>query len=155
MSFCKLNGADLSGADLRGADLTRADLGEANLSGAIQDAGTKTDESANEIDSGMDLIGYARNIAKTRLGEGVIVTNAQPGRTYEGEIISVRESGRNKAAVMALAEDRAILHDLRNDDSISGLEEGKTATLVTDDEGYSSVPGRDAETRSQTRGVKR
>ena len=73
----------------------------------------------------------------------------------KGEIISVRESGRNKAAVMALAQDRAILHDLRNDNAVSGLEEGKTATLVTDAEGYSSVPGRDAETRSQTRGAKR
>ncbi|MDR0616348.1 MAG: pentapeptide repeat-containing protein [Synergistaceae bacterium] len=146
MASCKLNGADLSGADLRGTDLSRAELDEAKLDGAIQDADTKIDEPVNEPGTGMDLIGYARNIAKIRMEDGVIVTNAQPGKTYEGEIISVHESGRNKIAVMALAGDRAIVHDFRDADAISGLEEGKRATLVTDAEGYSGVLGRDAET---------
>jgi hypothetical protein len=141
----ELSEAILHGADLSGADLSGADLRDAVLEGA------QTDSPAHEPGAGMDLIGYARNLAKIHLGDDVIVTNAQSGRTYEGEIISVHESGRNKLAVMALSEDRVILHDLPDADTLASLEAGKSAILVTNAEGYSTVQSRDAETQSQKR----
>ena len=84
------------------------------------------------------------------MGAGVIVTSAAPGRTYQGDLIAVIDNGRSSLAVMAISDDRAILHDVKKSAG-AGLETGRGMTLVTDSEGYSAVQGRDAETPPQRR----
>jgi hypothetical protein len=144
MTRAILTNADLRGTDLTGAILDGADMEYAKLPGESEE---KTSEKS------FDIIAYARNVAKVNLGEGVIVSTAQADRIYEGEILSIHEEADSKLVVMALAEDRVIIHDMKDTDGISALEEGKTATFVTDSEGRSAVRGMDAETErlEQTR----
>jgi len=98
----------------------------------------------------MDKISVARDIAKQQMGAGAIVTSAQPGRTYQGQIIGIIESS-DTTAIQAVGDNHAILHDIKNVSEKSNLEIGQSVTLVADAAGYSAVQGRDAENHSKNR----
>jgi len=137
----------LTNANLTGTDVANANFDDADTEYAI--LSEQAEEKVSE--RGLDIVAYARNVAKINLGDGVIVTTAQSDRTYEGEILSVHQEGNSKLVVMALGADRVIVHDMKDTDDVFSLEKGQIATLVTDSEGYSTVKGMDAESLSHAR----
>jgi hypothetical protein len=152
--------ADLSDADLRGAELTDVKVSNANMDGTIlydeiaisQEAVTpenvEVSETPPEPDSGADLNTSISDAVHAYFGTNAIVTDAQPNKTYQGELISVLGySEGNKLAIMAISDNHAILHDIINPseiEEISKMEIGRTVTLATDIDGNSSVLGTDA-----------
>jgi hypothetical protein len=109
---------------------------------------------ANEAGSGIDKIAAARNVAKKELGDSAIVTSAQLGRTYSGKIIGTLgglTAGPDMSAIQAISDNHAVLHDIKGISDRSNLKVGEEAVLSVDEQGYSAVQGRDAETQSQKR----
>ena len=107
-----------------------------------------------DIEPGVNIYAEARNVAKEQLGEGAIVTNAIPDRTYSGNIIGIVGYGEQKTAVQAISENHAILHDISRISENSDIRIGEEMSLKSDEQGYSSV--HNAKSNEQAReGLKR
>jgi hypothetical protein len=114
--------------------------------------------SAREAGAGASKISEARAAAKKHLGDGAIVTSAQPGHTYQGKIIGVIGSGPDRAAIQAISDNHAVLHDIRDISAKSNIKIGEDVALAADEQGYSSIQGRGAKAKKEQRareGLKR
>jgi hypothetical protein len=111
------------------------------------------ESKAHEAGNGIDAIAAARNVAKKELGGNAFVTSAQPGRTYSGKIIGVLGglTSPDRSAIQAVSDNHAVLHDIKNISANANLKAGEEALLTVDEQGYSAVKGRKAETQSQKR----
>jgi antirestriction protein ArdC len=141
-----LPNADLSGVQegvIASAAKASAQVNDLRASATIHE------QSAHESGAGMDKLAEARTAAKKHLGDGAIVTTAQPGKSYQGKILSIIGSGPDRAAIQAISDNHAVLHDIRDIAAKSSLEVGKDVTLATDAEGYSAVQDRGAEKKSK------
>jgi hypothetical protein len=116
------------------------------------------ESKANDTGTGIDKIAAARNVARKELGDNAIVTSAWPGHTYSGKILGILgglTSGPDKAAIQAISDNHAVLHEIRNISANANLKVGDEINLVVDEQGYSAVQAKN-ETRSQKReGLKR
>jgi uncharacterized protein YjbI with pentapeptide repeats len=169
LQYATMRGADLRGTDLTGADLTGADLTGAKLEGAILEGtildgavlrGTVLDKAfhhpGQDSSAERDRFAEARAIVKQHFGGGAVLTSAQPGRVYSGEIIGILDDPLN-SAVMAVSDSQAILHDFSDAAEKNALKPGETAELAIDWQGYSVAWGRAAAEQPQKReqGAKR
>jgi hypothetical protein len=91
------------------------------------------------------------------LGNGAIVTSAQPGKTYSGKIIGVLGglTSPDMGAVQVISGNHAILHDIKNISDRTNLKVGEEAAFAVDAEGYSAVQERGPESKSQKEEQKR
>ncbi|MDR3354504.1 MAG: hypothetical protein LBO21_05655 [Synergistaceae bacterium] len=81
-------------------------------------------------------------IAKDKLGQGAIVTNAQPGRTYSGKIIGV--SGGTKShpdtiAIQRISGNQAVLHKIKDIAAESNISVGAELSITKDKDGKTTV----------------
>jgi antirestriction protein ArdC len=141
--------SNLPNADLSGVqESVIAAAGKA----ATQVNDLRASASAKEASVGVDKIAAARNAAKEHLGKDAIVTSAQPGRTYQGNIIGILGglTSPDRSAIQAIGDNHAILHDIKNISANANLKIGEDVSLAADEQGYSSVQAKD-ETLSQKR----
>ncbi|MDR1377169.1 MAG: ssDNA-binding domain-containing protein [Synergistaceae bacterium] len=108
---------------------------------------------AHEAGSGVDKISAARNVARQHLGDGAIITSAQPGKTYSGKIIGVLGglTSPDRSAIQVIGDNHAILHDIKNLSDKSNIKVGEDVNLAVDEQGNSAVHDRKADTQSKKR----
>lgn len=140
-------------------------LPDADLSGVQENVIAATDKartqvndlwasaSSKEMASGMDKLSEARMIVNEQLSRESVITSATPGRAYSGKIIGIISDGPDKTAVQAVADNHAILHEIRDKAAKSAIKIGEEANLITDKQGYSDILSRGAETYTQIREV--
>jgi len=140
--------SNLPNADLSGVQEA---VIAASAKAASQVNGLRASASAHEMSAGagVDKISAARNVAKGHLGDGAIVTSAAPGRAYQGKIIGILGNGSDMSAIQAISDNHAVLHDIRDISAKSNIKIGEETTLAADEQGYSTLQGRDAETDSR------
>ncbi|MDR1510940.1 MAG: ssDNA-binding domain-containing protein [Synergistaceae bacterium] len=147
--------SNLPNADLSGVqESVVAAAGKA----AAQVNDLRVSASSREASVGVDKIAAARNVAKEHLGKDAIVTSAQPGRTYSGKILGILgglTSGPDKAAIQAIGDNHAILHDIKNISANANLKIGDDASLAVDEQGYSSVQAKDEKLSQKREGLRR
>jgi hypothetical protein len=117
----------------------------------LRASATAREANVLEAGTGLDKIAAAKNVAKKELGDGAIVTSAQPGHTYSGKIISILGglTSPDIGAVQAISDNHAVLHNIRNISVESNLKIGEDITLAVDEQGYSAV--QDSKTQSRKR----
>ena len=113
--------------------------------------------SSREASVGVDKIAAARNVVKEHLGKDAIVTSAQPGRTYQGNIIGILGglTSPDRSAIQAIGDNHAILHDIRNISANANLKIGEESSLAVDEQGYSSVQAKDEKLSQKREGLRR
>jgi antirestriction protein ArdC len=141
-------------SNLPNADLSGVQEGVIAAAGkaASQVNDLRASASSREASAGVDKIAAARNVAKEHLGKDAIVTSAQPGRTYQGNIIGILGglASPDRSAIQAIGDNHAILHDIKNISANANLKVGDEISLAADEQGFSSVQTKD-ETLSQKR----
>ncbi|GHV47403.1 hypothetical protein FACS1894204_10750 [Synergistales bacterium] len=100
---------------------------------------TNITNTTNTTNTRTYAIAEARGVAKKQLGDNAIVTSAQPGRAYQGKIIGILGNTPDRAAIQAISDNHAILHDIRNISDKSNIEVGTDMNFTTDEQGYSEV----------------
>ncbi|MDR0764299.1 MAG: ArdC family protein [Synergistaceae bacterium] len=146
--------SNLPNADLSGVqESVIAAAGKA----ASQVNDLRASASSREASVGVDKIAAARNVAKEQLGKDAIVTSAQPGRTYQGNIIGILGglTSPDKSAIQAIGDNHAILHDIKNSSANANLKIGEDANLAVDEQGYSSVQAKDEKLSQKREGLRR
>ncbi|GHS84952.1 hypothetical protein AGMMS49957_00010 [Synergistales bacterium] len=122
--------------DLRASASSR----EASVAIAVNTtSAANTTNTTNTTNTKTYTIAEARGVAKKQLGDNAIVTSAQPGRAYQGKIIGILGNTPDRAAIQAISDNHAILHDIRNISDKSNIEVGTDMSLTTDEQGYSEV----------------
>ena len=105
--------------------------------------------SSREANAGNTKLAEARDIAYKQLGNGAIVTNAMPGKTYSGKIIGTIGEGPDRTAIQAISNNQAVVHDIRNISAVSNIKIGEDVNLATDEQGYSSIQSKGPETHDK------
>jgi hypothetical protein len=134
-------------AVIEAADKAATQVNDMRASASAREA------NANEAGKSIDKIAAARNVARQHLGDGAIVTSAQPGHTYHGKIIGILgglTSGPDMGAIQAISDNHAVLHDIKNISANANLKVGEETNMAVDEQGYSSVQAKN-ETLSQKR----
>ena len=138
----------------RGADFN---LPDADLSGtqetvvaAAQKASTQVNElrtsaSQHEASANPSKLTEARAEAKKHLGSNAVVTSAQPGKVYSGKMIGVLGNGPDKTAIQVIADNRAVLHTIKDAAAKSALKIGDDINLSVDADGNSVVQEQSVE----------
>lgn len=111
--------------------------------------------SSREMASGMDKLSEARIIVNEQLSRESVITSATPGRAYSGKLIGIIGEGPDRTAIQAVTDNHAILHDIRDIAAMSAIKVGEDMNLITDQQGYSNILSRGAETYTQIREVTR
>ncbi|MDR0764636.1 MAG: ssDNA-binding domain-containing protein [Synergistaceae bacterium] len=146
-------------SNLPNADLSGVQEGVIAAAGkaASQVNDLRASASSREASVGVDKIAAARNVAKEQLGKDAIVTSAQPGRTYQGNIIGILGglTSPDRSAIQAIGDNHAILHDIRNISANAHLKIGDDVSLAVDEQGYSSVQAKDEKLSQKREGLRR
>jgi hypothetical protein len=138
----------LSGAAAipRGLDsnLPNADLDAAQeaVMSSIDKANTETKDlrnSAVEKEASASKSAKAVVIAKEKLGQGTIVTNAQAGRTYSGKIIGIAGSHPDTIAIQRISGNQAVLHKIKDIAAESNISVGAELSITKGRDGKTTV----------------
>ena len=138
----------------RGADFN---LPNADLSGtqeAVVAAAEKASTQMNELrasayqheaSASPSKLTEARAEAKKHLGNNAVVTSAQPGKNYGGKIIGVLGNGPDRTAIQVIADNRAVLHTIKDAAAKSALKIGDDINFSVDSDGNSVVQEQSVE----------
>jgi hypothetical protein len=140
----------LSGAAVipRGLDsnLPNADLDAAQetVMSSIDKANTEIKDLRNsaaekEASASKSAGAKAVAIAKEKLGQGTIVTNAQPGRTYSGKIIGLTGNHPDTIAIQWISGNQAVLHKIKDIAAESNISVGAELSITKGRDGKTTV----------------
>jgi hypothetical protein len=138
----------LSGAAAvpRGLDsnLPNADLDavQESVLSSIDKANTEIKDlrnSASQKEASASKSAKAVSIAKEKLGQGAIVTNAQPGRTYSGKIIVLTGNHPDTIAIQWISGNQAVLHKIKDIAAESNISVGAELSITKGRDGKTTV----------------
>jgi hypothetical protein len=134
--------SNLPNADLDAAqEAVMSSIDKANME--IKDL--RNSAAEKEASASKSTSAKAVFIAKEKLGQGAIVTGAQPGRTYNGKIIGVTGNHPDTIAIQRISGNQAVLHkikDIAAESNISVISVGADISITK---------GRDGKTTVRTR----
>jgi hypothetical protein len=95
--------------------------------------------SEKEASASKSASARATAIAKEKLGQGAIVTNAQSGRTYSGKIIGVTGNHPDTIAIQRISGNQAVLHKIKDIAAESNISVGAELSITKGRDGKTTV----------------
>jgi antirestriction protein ArdC len=102
----------------------------------------RSSAASRETRASQGLSENAAALAKGKMGQGVIVTHAQAGRSYSGKVIGIVGAHPDTMAIQRISGNQAVLH------RIKGIAAESNITVGAD---LSITKGRDGKTTVKTR----
>jgi hypothetical protein len=101
--------------------------------------GLRNSAAETEASASKNAGAKAVTIAKEKLGQGAIVTNAQPGRTYSGKIIGVTGNHPDTIAIQRISGNQAVLHRIKDIAAESNISVGAELSITKGRDGKTMV----------------
>jgi hypothetical protein len=83
-------------------------------------------------------------VAKQKIGPDVIVTGAQPGRSYTGKIIGITGSPPDTIAIQRISDSQAILHRVKAIPEEINITVGENLSITKEKNGRYAISPRDS-----------
>ena len=136
-------------SNLPGVDLNPA---QENIHASIDKATSEIHEmhaaaGAKERTAGKVRFADAVDVAKGLMGEGAIISNAQPGKPYTGQIVGLVGKEPDLIAIQRISGNQAVLHKIKEVAAEANIEVGAEVTITKGSDGQSVVrePGEIAQ----------
>ncbi len=128
-------------SNLPGADLSPT---EENVHASIDKATAEVHEmhaaaGAKEMAAGKVRFADAVNVARDLMGEGSIISNAQPGKPYTGQIVGLVGKEPDMIAIQRISGNQAVLHRIKEVAAEANIEVGAEVTITKGADGKSVV----------------